>query len=106
MRTLCIALLLLAGIPAQAGERVCIDQGKADQFTARVTDDKSFILGDARDVKYGLAVTTSCMGLQPSDRIGLAGTPNCIAEGQTIQATPASGSPQICQVTQIKRITP
>lgn len=107
MRTLCVALLLLTAPPIQAGERICIDQGKADRFIARVTDDKSFILGDANDASQpGLAVTTSCMGLQPTDRIGLSGTPNCVAEGQTIQATPASGNPQACQVTRVKRILP
>lgn len=104
MRTPMLALVLLTALPAMGGERVCLDPGKTDHYSIKIVGDKSFVLGDASDATQpSLAVVTSCLGLKPTDKIALPGSANCVSVESTIQATPAGGRPQACQVIKVMR---
>ncbi|MGB8602270.1 MAG: hypothetical protein WCD42_08755 [Rhizomicrobium sp.] len=104
MRKIFLAALLFAVLPAQGAERICIDLGQQGHFDAKIIDEKTFLLQNASDkTQAALQVTTSCMGLQPTDKIGMPSAANCVSVGETIEAKPAKGEPQVCTVVRVKR---
>lgn len=104
MRKIFLAAIVLAALPAQGVERLCIDLGQQGHFDAKIIDEKTFLLQNANDkTQAPLQVTTSCMGLKPTDKIGMPSAANCVSVGETIEAKPEKGEPQVCTVARVKR---
>lgn len=104
MRKIILAAVLLAALPAQGAERLCIDLGQKGHFDAKIIDEKTFLIQNADNkAQASLQVTTSCLGLKPTDKIGMPSTTNCVSVGETIEAKPEKGEPQVCTVVRVKR---